>query len=326
MSKMSTELEAVRYALHGATMGTRYSVIFYAAPTFDVQPLSEALFAAVDRVDRQMSTWKPASDLNRLNAAPVWTWVTLPRELTSVLDAALRIGQRSGGAFDIGIGDHVAAWGFGANAVTGAPLESGRRHVQQEARPNATCIVERGRARRAADVSLDLSGIAKGFGVDELGRVLNSFAVTQWLVGIDGDLRARGCKPDGSSWMIAHERPVPGIREAMGAIELHDQAVATSGTYRHFRKTGERTVSHTIDPRTNAPVSNAVASVTVLAATCMEADAWATAFLVMGPERALPLASVMGLDAIFVTSDGGLRTNLETRHTIIASSKPDRSP
>lgn len=306
---MSTETDFTRHALNGETMGTRYSVVFHADRVLDLASLPSALFEAVDRVDRQMSTWKPGSDLNRLNAEPVGTWITLPQELMQVLEMAQRIGQRSGGAFDISVGERVAAWGFGAHAAKGRPCKA--ESVQGHADGHAFELdLALRRARRLRPVSLDLSGIAKGFGVDELGRVMMRFGITRWLVGIDGEMRGSGRKPDGSPWIIAHERPVPGLREAMGAIELTNLAVATSGTYRHFHTVGGRTVSHSIDPRSGLPVANTVASVTVLTQTCVEADAWATALLVMGPDKGLALARIIGMDAIFVLADGAVRSSL----------------
>lgn len=313
MSKMSTEMPAIRHVLNGETMGTRYSAVFYAEASLDLAPLSEALFAAVDRVDQQMSTWKPASDLNRLNATPEGEWISLPREVMQVLDTALRIGQRSGGAFNIAVGDAVAAWGFGAHANVHALPARVSPPAMLEKNPYPTLELDPigFRARRCAPLSFDLSGIAKGFGVDELARVMNAFGLSRWLVGIDGEMRGKGCKPDGSPWIIAHERPVPGIREAMGAIELTDLAVATSGTYRHFHEVEGRRVSHTIDPRSGLPVADRIASVTLLAETCMEADAWATALLVMGPEQGLRLARIRGMEAIFVSSDGTVQSSME---------------
>ena len=121
MSKMSIDRAAfaktrapmARQSLNGSTMGTRYSAVFYAPTDTNVRKLESALFAAVDRTDRQMSTWMPDSDLNKLNAAPVGTWVDTPRELMAVLAAALQVEQASHGAFDISVGDIVSAWGFG---------------------------------------------------------------------------------------------------------------------------------------------------------------------------------------------------------------------
>ena len=112
--KTSTETAPmVRHAINGPTMGARYAAVFFGPEGMTTDALAAALFDAVNRVDQQMSTWKPESDLNRLNAAPVGEWVAIPRELMTVLAEALKIGRATHGAFDIGVGALVSAWGFG---------------------------------------------------------------------------------------------------------------------------------------------------------------------------------------------------------------------
>lgn len=302
----------VRHALNGPTMGTRYSAVFFAPEGADIAAIGAALFEAVDRVDRQMSTWKPDSDLNRLNAAPVGDWIAIPRELTTVLAASLRIGRASNGAFDIGVGNLVAAWGFGA---AGPEPDTDRiAALAGQARPATTTALELDevgqRARKHASLSLDLSGIAKGYGVDEMARVMAAFAVPSWLVGIDGEMRAKGLKPDGSAWAVAQERPQRGTRGVMGVIELTDMAVATSGNYRHWVDMDGKTLSHTMNPKTGAPLENNLASVSVLAATCMEADALATVLMVLGEKAGQQMAATQRVDAIFVLHDGSVLSTL----------------
>ena len=312
---MKTSIEGaplVRHALNGPTMGTRYAAVFFAPDGMATAPLDAALFAAVDRVDRQMSTWKPDSDLNRLNAAPVGEWVTIPQELWAVLAEALSIGQATQGAFDIGVGALVSAWGFGPGtrepdqlriaAASELPRAATREALQLD--------VIASRARKSAPLALDLSGIAKGFGVDEMARVMDAFGIRTWLVGIDGEMRARGLKPDGTPWAVAHERPDRHSREAMGVIELTDMAVATSGNYRHWVQLEGKLLSHTMDPGTDRPITNGIASVSVLAATCMAADAWATAFMVLGAEAASKFAAEMGMGTIFVFTDGTVSSTI----------------
>ena len=293
-------------------MGTRYSAVFYAAPGTDVDALNGELSAAVDCVDRQMSTWRADSDLNRLNASPVGTWMDVAPVLMTVLSASLRVERISHGAFNINVGDLVSAWGFGPSQ--GATRASQLSKADRQMRPPASASIELDhhgrRARKSETINLDLSGIAKGFGVDEMAGVMNAFRIPSWLVGIDGEMRAKGAKPDGSMWAVAHERPDRHVREAMGVIELQDMAVATSGTYRHFREVDGRTVSHTMDPCSGRPLDNDVASVTVLASTCMMADAWATALMVLGVEAGLEAARGQGIDAIYVLQDGNLHSTL----------------
>ena len=167
-----------------------------------------------------------------------------------------------------------------------------------------------GLACKTAPLSLDLCGIAKGFGVDEMARVMDAFGIRSWLVGIDGEMRARGVKPDGEPWAVAHERPDRHCRAAMGVIELTDMAVATSGNYRRWIEVDGRFLSHTMDPATGAPLENSIASVSVLAPTCMAADAWATALLVLGAETGTRLAETSRMGAIIVLSDGTVRSTI----------------
>jgi len=311
--KTSTEAAPmVRQAINGLTMGTRYAAVFFAPEGMGTEALAAALFDAVDRVDRQMSTWKPDSDLNRLNAAPVGEWVAIPRELTTVLAEALTIGRATKGAFDIGVGALVSAWGFGPGsrqpdqsliaAASALPRAATTEALQLE--------IAASRARKVAPLTLDLSGIAKGFGVDEMARVMDASGIGSWLVGIDGEMRARGLKADGTAWAVAHERPDRHSREAMGVIELTDMAVATSGNYRHWVEVDGKLLSHTMDPGTRRPIANGIASVSVLASTCMAADAWATAFMVLGAETARKLAADMGMGTIFVFDDGTVSSTI----------------
>jgi FAD:protein FMN transferase len=299
-----------RHALNGPAMGSRWSAVFYAGDDVDAAALTRRLQGAVDRVEQQMSSWRPDSDLERLNAAAVGAWVEIPQALTHVLTTALEIGRLSQGAFDIGVGDLVQAWGFGG----GARVPDGQRIAALTGRPSfepiktlqldpAGC-----RARRLAPMRLDLSGIAKGFGVDELAREMMAAGLTAWLVGIDGEMRAEGTKPNGQPWTVAHEKPTLGEREILGVLDLSGAAVATSGSYRHQVEVAGRTLSHTMDPRRGAPVQNDLAAVTVLAETCMAADAWATALMVCGAQGGTALARRCHLTALFVQTDGEVVT------------------
>lgn len=295
-----------RHALSGETMGTRYSAIFFAAAGVDESAVGTALFAAADQVDRQMSTWKPDSDLSRLNAMPAQQWLTVPEELVEVLETALRIGVQSHGAFDIGVGDLVNAWGFGPAGPT--PDERRASALKEHAHHPASDILEidhvQNRVRKRASITLDLSGIAKGFGVDALASCLDSFGITRYLVGIDGEMRARGHKPDGQAWAVAIEKPVRDVREALGVMELTDAAIATSGNYRHWVEVGGRQHGHSMSPVDRQPVCNRLAAVTVVMSSCMLADAWATALLVLGEATGVELAQKRGMDALFVLRDG----------------------
>ena len=307
MSKMSTD--QVRHALNGPTMGTRWSALFFAPPGFDPAPVGGALQEAVDEVDAQMSTWRPGSDLMRLTAAPVGTWISVPDRLMAVLRLGVEIGRASGGAFDIGMGDAVTAWGFGSEAAAPGRIRAAMAAKRVPAFEALEIDVPTGRVRKTAPLALDLNGIAKGYGVDRLAETLLGAGIGASLVGIDGEMRAAGLRPDGEPWVVAVEAPDPDRRAPRSILALQDAAVATSGNYRHWVEVLGRRLSHTMDPCRGAPLLVSPSSVTVVARGCAEADAWATALMVLGPDKGAALARERGLDALFLPAaeDGDRR-------------------
>ncbi len=310
MSKTSIEPgaggETLRLA--GPTMGTSWQAELRLPAGADPEAIRADLARAVETVDAQMSTWKPDSDLMRLNRAPVGSWVPVPPELFEVVRLGLEIGAASGGLFDICLGDLVSAWGFG-------PAEPDREAITAMiggARPPAAALLELDpvtrRIRKSAPAALDLCGIAKGYALDLMAAALERHGAGDWLVSLDGDLRARGQRAPGTPWLAALETPTrerPGVH---GFIEIADAAVATSGDYRNWIALEDRVLSHTMDRRAGLPCLHELASVTVIAASGAAADAWATALLVAGPEAGPELARAQGIRAIFLRRDpdGGI--------------------
>ena len=293
----------------GATMGTRYSARFHTPPGADLRGIVADLASAVTTVDEQMSNWKAGSDLSRLNRASPGDWVGIPASLVAVLLRAVHIGRTTGNAFNIGVGDLVAACGFGPHGGRHAPRLPPVQGPCPALHDLLEIDVDGCRARRHQPVALDLCGIAKGFGVDELAGVLRRHGIGSWLVCIDGELRACGTRPDGAPWAIALEAPDDDRRAAMAVVELGDAAVATSGDYRHWKRVDGQRISHTMDPRTGQPLQGTLAAVTVIAADCTDADAYATALMVLGAQDGPTCAQRLGLDALFVHRvDGDLST------------------
>lgn len=295
-----------RHVFNGKTMGTRYSAIIMSDDAQPPEGLEQALFEAVDRVDRQMSTWKADSDLMRLNRAKVGNWIEVPEDLFRVLKEAIAINRASSGLFDPAVGDMVDAWGFGASSRE-PDAEAIRAQLGQRRAPTYERLEldpARNAVRKKEEVTLDLCGIAKGYGVDVMADTLKAHGVKSGLVGIDGEMRAVGSKGSNMPWSVALEKPDHRLREVLGMVLLRDAAIATSGDYRHWVKVGDRTFSHTMDPRSGGPLQNDVASVSVVADSCMTADAWATALMVMGAEAGLHVARAKGINALFLVRDG----------------------
>ena len=296
MLKMSSETGW--RVLSGATMGTRWSA--HVDATGDLAALEAGMAAAVAEVDAQMSLWRDTSDLTRLNRALAGEWVALPARLLEVLEVALAVGRASGGAFEIGMGDAVAAWGFGPTAASNAAIGAALAATRRPAHEVLELDMAAGRARKHAALTLDLNGIAKGYGVDRLAEVAQAHGLQHALLAIDGELRALGAQADGTPWAVAVERPDHDRRAAHSMLMLQDAAVATSGDYRHWVNVGTRRLSHTMDPARGAPLAACPASVTVLAPDCMRADAWATALMVLGADKGAALAESLGLSALFL--------------------------
>jgi len=288
--------------MDGRTMGTTWSVTI-AGGHGEPGLLRAAIERTLERVNRQMSPWRPDSELSRFNAAATTGWFEVSPDTRAVVDEALRVARLTGGAFDLTVGRLVDAWGFGPPAPAGPP--DARRVGRLLGHVDHTAVTTRDApaalAKRDPAVAIDLCGIAKGFGLDRVGAVLDRCGVSRYLVEIGGELRARGERPGGGPWRAGIERPVDGPAPVLRVVRLADRAVATSGDYRRcFERDGVR-YAHVIDPRTGRPVTSAPASVSVIAATAMQADALSTALMVLGEAGGWPLALRHGLAALFVT-------------------------
>jgi thiamine biosynthesis lipoprotein len=303
------------HALQGVSMGTDWSARLMLPPGFDLD-LQDVLQRELDQIVAQMSHWDTGSLLSRYNRAPAGSWHALPPQFFAVMDYALSVFDDTGGAYDPAAGALVNLWGFGPS---GRYDQAGFYAPAHEA--VAAVLAQRGAKRPQLDregrrlyqpggVVLDLSAVAKGYAVDCLALRLEALGVRHYLVEAGGELRGAGVKPDGQPWWVELE----GVPDAQGApapqavVALHGLAVATSGDYRRYFHHARRRASHTLDPRTGFPVANDVASVTVLAPTCMTADALSTALTVMGLEAGLPFAEQRGVAARFLQRiDAGLR-------------------
>lgn len=299
------------HTLSGPTMGTSWSVkVVGLPPGMTLPALQTDLELLLDMVNRQMSTYRPDSDISRFNQADAQSWQVLPEDFYRVLDYALRLAGDTGGAYDPTVGPLVNLWGFGPDkpvlqAPDEAALAAARARIGwQRIRLDG----ERRAALQPGGLYLDLSSVAKGFAVDKLAEYLAARGLDNYLVEVGGELRASGHKADGSPWRVAVEKPLPGVREVERVLSLTSGAVATSGDYRNFFEQDGEVYSHIVDPRTSYPVSHLTASVTVLADTCMEADALATALTVLGPDEGLVFADARQLAVLFIVrTDEGLR-------------------
>ncbi|WP_183014944.1 FAD:protein FMN transferase [Achromobacter sp. UMC46] len=292
-------------ALAGSTMGTTWSARLALPAGCSDQAARLAIQAALDEVVAQMSTWEADSDISLFNQADPG-WRDVPDAFFHVLRHAMALAEDTAGAYDPTVGPLVNTWGFGPHqrafeppspaAIDAARLRCGWRRVALDATRQA--------AYQPGGAYLDLSSIAKGYGVDRAAMALDALGITQYLVEVGGELRARGKRPDGQLWRVAVEVPDASDDHAL-ALPLEDASIATSGDYRRHAGSGDVRYAHTIDPRTGRPVRNNVASVSVLHPLCMQADALATVLTVLGEADGLAYARRHDLAALFILRDAG---------------------
>lgn len=289
--------------LAGRSMGTSWRCKFGNPRMLPLRDVQSACEAALSRVVTQMSPWLPDSDISRFNAAPAGTRQPLPVEFAQVLRCALAWAKASDGAFDPTIAPLVDLWGFGPRP---RPEDGPGRQDPPGAAEIAALRARGGWTRlelhaatdellQPGGLRLDLSGIAKGFAVDSVLAALADLGIADALVEVGGELRASGRRPGGGPWRVAVETGAG--RSCVLALE--QRAVATSGDAFHAFDHGGRRYSHTLDPRTGHPVTHDVASVTVLHADCMQADALATVLCVLGPEDGVAFAREHAIAALF---------------------------
>lgn len=273
----------------GPAFGTWWSLTLPAEA--DAEALGAALEASLDRIDRLMSPWRPDSAITGFNMRRSVEWQPADSETVSVVRAATALRRASGGTFDPAVGPLVGRWGFGPITGEGPPAGA------------AIEVSEDALRKGHPDLTIDLCGIAKGYALDQMVRVLRERGVEDFIIDLGGEIAAHGRHPEGRHWQVAVEDPRPGRTGAAEVLALVGRAIATSGDKVNAYTLGSRRYSHIIDPATAAPVEGAPASVSVIAENAMAADGWATALMAAGADGPA-LAERNGLDALFLVRNG----------------------
>ena len=279
--------------ISGSKMGTTYHITVIAdqLPPSDIEQQIDQLLS---KVDHSMSTYKKDSEISRFNRLTVGQQLEISQEFADVLQISREIWQLSEGAFDPTLGPLVDLWGFGPK-TTGDLIPSDQAITAALKNTGFDGVVLKGLTLiKNKPVALDLSAVAKGYAVDLVSNYLEMNALPDYLVEVGGEIRVSGFNSEGTPWRVAIEQPqlLASVNKIVG---LTDMSIATSGDYRnYFERDGIR-YSHTINPKTGKPITHNLASVTVLIDSCAEADAWATAFSVLGPEQSVELAEKLDL-------------------------------
>ena len=298
------------YEFAGEAQGTTYSVKVVAGElsTSTENAIRQAIGVRLGAIDRMMSTYRPDSELSRFNRFHETTPFKASPELVEVVQLAAEVSAATDGAFDITVAPLVEAWGFG-------PAQ-GRRQSPPSDEELADLCADVGYAQVEASssdntlrktqpgVQCDLNGIAQGYTVDKLAAGLEAMGYGNYVVELGGEVKAHGANERGAPWRIGLEKPRVSERSLDRAISPGNKAVSTSGDYRkYYEKEGVR-MSHTIDPHTGRPIAHDLAAVSVIHDSCALADAYATALMVLGPDKGYAWAQERGLAARFITHSG----------------------
>ena len=290
-------------ALTGRALGTTWTVKFLQpAPPLNPATLTARISATLERLEQQFSTYRPNSELSRFNTARTTDWITVSPELARVATDCRALSVLTGGAFDATIFPLIDLWGFGPQRRSGPPpsateISAARsrtdfRRLESRASPPAL-------RKTSADLAADFSSMAKGFAADTIAAQLSALGSTDHYVQIGGDIATAGPRP----WRVAIEQPA-GSAPLAHVFDLAGQSLSTSGdAHNSFTHAGRR-YGHILDPRTGEPVASPLASVSVVAPTCAQSSARATALFVLGPDAGFALAVRERWSALFLIREG----------------------
>jgi thiamine biosynthesis lipoprotein len=293
----------------GETMGTTYTIKLARSPLTkrDLATLQKRINGTLQRIMNQMSTYNEESEISQFNRHNSTEPFEVSADFDFVVRSSLDLARRSNGAFDPTVAPLVSLWGFGPDGES-TTTPSPKRVEEAGKLVGYGYLSQLGghKLKKAiGGLQLDLGAVAKGYAVDDVGRLLLQNGVTNFMVEIGGETVVWGRNADDVKWRIGVQRPdIDAVQgeDLQGILHVSGVAIATSGDYRRYsRGAGGQFYPHIIDPRTAKPVSHKLASVTVVGRRCMIADALATALFVLGPNAGMPLvASYSGTEALFI--------------------------
>lgn len=285
----------------GLVFGTIYKITYQ-----HQDDLHQEIKAALQQVDDALSPYNKHSIITRVNHNED---TTLNEHFIHVFNLSQKISAETEGAFDITVAPLVNAWGFGFKHsidIDEATIDSLRQFVGYTGISIENGVI----VKKDKRTMLDCSSIAKGYGVDVVANMMNKKGVQNYMVDIGGEVVVKGKSPRMKQWRIGINKPIEDSlsvnQELQTILEISDAGMATSGNYRKFYYKNGKRYAHTIDPRLGHPVQHNILSATVIAKDCTTADAYATAFMVMGLEKALQLCEAhKDLEAYFICAGEG---------------------
>ncbi len=295
--------------LQGKTMGTTYHVkAIKGSSSVSEQDLQQQVDEALAGVNKAMSNWDKESEISRFNQSTSTEWTPISRDFSIVMQESLRIHTLTNGYFDVTLAPLIELWGFGTKQDTPPqPSPSDIRNALESVGMSTMLEFETdppALRKVNTDTTVNLSAIAKGFGIDKVASVLDDNGIDEYLVEIGGDLVTSGNNAKDEPWVVGIEKPDSGARTVQHVVRVSGKGMATSGDYRIYKEVDGKRFSHIIDAASGRPVTHKLASVTVIADNAMRSDGLATALLAMGDKRGMALAEREGIAAFFIVREG----------------------
>jgi FAD:protein FMN transferase len=284
----------VQHEWSGLTMGTSYQVKVSGIhiDKDKKQIIAAQIDSALKSVNAQMSTYDPESEISLFNKNLQTGPIKISQPFYQVLETSIDISIQSEGAFDITVGPLVNLWGFGPGKVDKKMPDNADIKNALSTTGFQNLVLSDGEyiRKKIPGIKIDLSAIAKGYGVDVVADLMEKYNFNNYMVEVGGEVKVKGVNASNECWKIGIDKPkhasIPG-QQLQGILCLNDVAVATSGDYRNYFFNNGKYYSHTIDPVSGYPVNHNLASVTIITSSCMLADGLATATMVLGPEKGL---------------------------------------
>ena len=286
----------------GRTMGTTWSLLSAQA----TDSMRQLIQSHLDQREAVLSHWQKDSAVTRFNDSRSTDWQPVPPELIQVIELARDIASKTGGALDITLAPLIDLWGFGAagsakaipteRQIAEAKTRCGWKHLHSRLDPPAL-------KKDIPDLRLNVASVTEGFVIDELISRLQQQGLSDFLLEVGGEVAAIGHAPAGTAWRVGIQTPEATPGDALQTLPLSDLCIATSGNYRHRIETNGQSYSHLIDPRSGRPITHPLTSVSVIHSSSALADGYATALMILGPEKGRETAEKLGLRVFWITAD-----------------------
>lgn len=304
-----TASQATPTVLEGKTMGTSWRVSVVDITPQQAAALQKKIQEQLDGDDWLMSTWKKDSALMRFNRSTSTAPWPVSEAMADIVTTSLRVGKKTDGVMDITVGPLVNLWGFGPDQqpvkmptqaqIDAAKARTGLQHLTVINRAGEQFL-----QKDLPDLYVDLSTVGEGYAADHLSHLMDREGISRYLVSVGGALVSRGMNGKGLPWRVAVQKPTDRENAVEAVVDINGHGISTSGSYRNYYELDGKRISHVIDPRSGRPIDHKLVSVTVISPTALEADAWDTGLMVLGPERAKEVVTREGLAVMMIMKEG----------------------